>query len=276
MTELLGKVCLVTGASGAIGAAIASRFRQEGAHLALGFHTAKPHVDCGEIGDGRSRALCYSFDVANGEQVRNAVRTVESEFGQIDVLINCAGVIGPIGPLEASDASDWARTIEINLYGSMHLARAVIPGMRERRQGKIILLSGGGAAYARPFFTAYSSSKAAVVRFAESLGQELEDANIQVNAIAPGAIKSRMWDQMRAAAMSGGHKLLEELKQMEETGGAAVERAVGLAAFLASNRSGRLTGRLLSAVWDDWEHLEDHIERVITSDAATLRRIPLN
>jgi len=276
MTQLLGKVCLVTGASGAIGAAIARRFRQEGACLALGFRTAKPDVICEEVGDRPSCVLCYCFDVANGEQVRDAVRTVESEFGRIDVLVNCAGVIGPIGPLETSDASDWARTIEINLYGSMHLARAVIPGMRERRQGKIILLSGGGAAYARPFFTAYSSSKAAVVRFAESLGQELEDANIQVNAIAPGPIKSRMWDQMRAAGPSGGPKLLEELKQMDETGGAAVERAAGLAAFLASDRSGRLTGRLLSAVWDDWEHLENHIDRITTSDALTLRRVPLN
>jgi 3-oxoacyl-[acyl-carrier protein] reductase len=203
------------------------------------------------------------------------VQEVESKLGQVDVLVNCAGVVGPIGPFETSDVRDWAKAVEINLLGSVYLARAVVPGMVARRQGKIILLSGGGAAYARPFFTSYSSSKAAVVRFAESLAQELEEANIQVNAVAPGPVKSHMWDQMRAAGASGGPKLLEELKRMDETGGAPPERAAGLVAFLASERSSKLTGRLLSAVWDNWEQLENHIEKIRSSDAGTLRRIPL-
>jgi NAD(P)-dependent dehydrogenase (short-subunit alcohol dehydrogenase family) len=108
------------------------------------------------------------------------------------------------------------------------------------------------------------------------LAQELEEANIQVNAVAPGPVESRMWDEMRAAGAAGGPKLLEELKRMDETGGAAPDRAAGLALFLASERSGRLTGRLLSALWDDWEHLEDQIDKIATSDVWTLRRVPLN
>jgi len=275
MAQLSGKVCLITGASGAIGSAIARQLHKEGAHLALGFRTTKPEPLREESGAGSDRVSRFYFDVADWKQVRDAVQAVESKLGQVDVLVNCAGVVGPIGPFETSDVCDWAKTVEVNLLGSVYLARAVVPGMVARRQGKIILLSGGGAAYARPFFTSYSSSKAAVVRFAESLAQELEEANIQVNAVAPGAVKSHMWDQMRAAGASGGPKLLEELKRMDETGGAPAERAAGLVVFLASERSSKLTGRLLSAVWDDWEQLENHIEKIRSSDAGTLRRVPL-
>jgi NAD(P)-dependent dehydrogenase (short-subunit alcohol dehydrogenase family) len=168
---------------------------------------------------------------------------------------------------------EWAQTVQTNLLGSVYLARAVLPCMKERRCGKIILFSGGGAAYGRPYFTAYSSSKAAVVRFAESLALELESHNIQVNTVAPGPVKSRMWDEMRAAGQAGGPKLEEELKRMEETGGVSPDRAAGLVAFLASSKSDRLTGRLLSAVWDDWEHFD--MEKISTTERFTLRRVQM-
>jgi 3-oxoacyl-[acyl-carrier protein] reductase len=147
--------------------------------------------------------------------------------------------------------------------------------MKERGRGKIILFSGGGAAYGKPYFTPYSSSKAALVRFVESLAQELETASIQVSAVAPGPVESRMGNEMRAAGKAGGPKLLEEHKQMAETGGASPDRAAGLVAFLAFDGSNRLTGRLVSAVWDDWEHFENRMEAIAASEAFTLRRVPL-
>lgn len=273
--ELLNKVCLVAGASGAIGSAIARRFHQEGAHLALSYRRTKPDRLCDELGAGPGRVACYRFDVADWEQVREAVHQIKVDFQGIDVLVNCAGIIGPIGPLETLDVRDWAKTIDVNLLGSMYLARAVLPFLKERGRGKIILFSGGGAAYGRPYFTPYSSSKAALVRFAESLAQELEGTNIQVNAVAPGPVRSRMWDEMRAADEAGGPRLIEELKRMEETGGCSPDRAAGLVVFLVSDRSNRLTGRLLSAVWDNWEGLESDIEEIAASEALTLRRVPL-
>jgi 3-oxoacyl-[acyl-carrier protein] reductase len=225
---------------------------------------------------GPGRVDCYKLDVTDWEQVQVTIREVENAFSGIDVLVNCTGTVGPIGAFETLDIRAWVKTIETNLMGSVHLARAVLPSMKERGRGKIILFSGGGAAYARPYFTPYSSSKAAVVRFAESLAQELESANIQVNAVAPGPVNSRMWSEMRAASASGGPTLLKELKHMEETGGVSPDRAARLAALLASDRSNGLSGRLLSAVWDDWEHLEGHIDKISTSDVWTLRRVPLN
>jgi 3-oxoacyl-[acyl-carrier protein] reductase len=273
--KLANKVCVIAGASGAIGSAVARRFSTEGAHLALTFLTVRPQKLCEELSQGPGRSACYRLDITDCKQVQTVIQQIRTDFAGIDVVVNCTGVLGPIGPLESLDLREWAQTVEINLLGSVYLARAVLPFMKERGRGKIILFSGGGAAYGKPYFTPYSSSKAAVVRFAESLGQELEAANIQVNAVAPGPVESRMWDEMRAAGQAGGPKLLEELKQMGETGGASPDRAAGLVAFLASDGSNRLTGRLLSAVWDDWEHFENSMEEIAASEAFTLRRVPL-
>lgn len=274
--DLQNKVCLIAGASGAIGGAVARRFYQEGAQLALTYRTEQSKGLEEELSGGERPASFYALDITNWDQVQATVRRVEKEYSGIDVLVNCSGIIGPIGRFEDSDPLKWNRALEVNLTGSVYLARAVLPVLRRRGHGKIIFFSGGGAAYARPYFTAYSAAKAALVRFTESLAQEVVDADIQVNAVAPGAIKSRMWDEMRAAGGAGGTKLLDELRKMDETGGASVDRAAALTAFLASDRSNQVTGRLVSAVWDDWENLEEHAEKLAASEAWTLRRLPLS
>jgi NAD(P)-dependent dehydrogenase (short-subunit alcohol dehydrogenase family) len=254
--DLENKVCLIAGASGAIGAAVAKRFYEEGANLALTHRTAASHLLGKELRGGSGRVTWFQLDVTDWNQVQTVIRQVEEAFGCVDALVNCTGTMGPIGAFETLDVREWARAIETNLMGSVHLARAVLTGMKKRNRGKILFFSGGGAAYARPFFSAYGSAKAALVRFAETLAQELASTNIHVNAIAPGAVNSRMWTEMRAAAAVGGEALRKELQNMDETGGVPPERAAGLAAFLASDRSDGLIGRLMSAVWDDWEHVE--------------------
>ena len=273
--ELKEKVCLIAGASGAIGQAVARRFARAGASLALSCHAAKPNGFLDAISKGAARVRRFRMDVTDEREVRAFARHAHQTFGQIDVLVNCTGVLGPIGPLTTLQTRDWIRTVEVNLFGSFHLARAVVPFMQERGGGKIIFISGGGAAYGRPYFTAYSASKAALVRFTESLAEELLAANIQVNAIAPGPVMSRMWRQMRAAGAAGGPRLAAELKHMEETGGVAPDRAAALALFLASEESNSLTGRLISAIYDDWENLENRMGQIAGSDAWTLRRMPM-
>lgn len=269
------KVCLVVGATGAIGRAITKRFSEDSARLALTYHSAETKACVEKSIESRSEMELYRLNITNFAEVEAVVREVDANFSGIDVLINCAGVVGPIGRLEDTDPGEWNRALEVNLTGAVNLARAVLPVFRRRRQGKMIFFSGGGAAYGRPFFTAYSSAKAALVRFVESLAQELEGADIQVNAIAPGPIMSRMWEEMRAAGSAGGPKLLAELTQMEETGGASADRAAALAAFLASNRSNRVTGKLISAIWDDWASIESKMDKLVESEAWTLRRVPL-
>jgi NAD(P)-dependent dehydrogenase (short-subunit alcohol dehydrogenase family) len=137
--ELLNKVCVVAGASGAIGLAIAGRLHAEGARLAMTYRTSEPQEACDELGQAPGRTKCYALDVTDPTQVDTVIQQIRTDFKGIDVLVNCTGVQGPIGPLETLDMREWARTIETNLLGSVYLARAVVPGMKERGRGKIIL-----------------------------------------------------------------------------------------------------------------------------------------
>ena len=266
--QLQNKVCLIAGASGAIGRAVWKRFQEEGASLALTYLSQGPVPEADDV-------FQLALNVRDWEEVQDTVDQVVHRFGCVDVLVNCTGVLGPIGPTSSTAAEDWVQAVEINLIGSFYLTRAVLPQMLKQASGKIIHFSGGGAAYARPFFTAYGASKAALVRFTESLAEELRDSNIDVNAIAPGPVNSRMWDQMRAAADAGGQQTLTDIKKMEEGGGVPPERAAELAVMLASERSNGLTGRLISAVYDKWEMLDQRIPAIMNSEAGTLRRVPI-
>jgi NAD(P)-dependent dehydrogenase (short-subunit alcohol dehydrogenase family) len=272
--ELAHKVCLITGASGAIGSAVAQRFCEEDAYVVTTYLSNPSSIRRPGIGDDRN--LEFELDVCNYEQIQIVLRKVVDKFGRIDALVNCAGVIGPIGSTQDIAVDDWVRAIEVNLIGSFCLTRGVLPFMLAQSRGKIIHFSGGGAAYARPFCTAYAASKAALVRFVESLAAELQQSHIEVNAIAPGPVYSRMWEQMRAAGQKGGDNNLQELKKMEETGGVPPDRAANLAVFLASDRSNGLSGRLISAVHDDWASLEARIADVMNSESGTLRRVPFD
>lgn len=269
------RVCLIVGAAGAIGEAISRRLSHDSASLALTYRSERPDWCASVSPETQSKQKLYRLDITDFSEVENVVRQVEKDFAYIDAVINCAGVIGPIGRLEDTDPQEWSCALQINLCGAVNVARAVIPALRRRGHGKMIFFSGGGAAYGRPFFTAYSSAKAGLVRFVESLAEELEGTNIQVNAIAPGPVRSQMWDQMRLAGEAGGPKLLAELEQMEKTGGASADRAAELTAFLVSDRSNRISGKLISALWDDWNNIESKLDRLSNSEAWTLRRMPL-
>jgi NAD(P)-dependent dehydrogenase (short-subunit alcohol dehydrogenase family) len=268
--ELQNKVCLIVGASGTLGAAVAETFAQAGARLALTGRIAVP-----ETAAEQAHTLRLKLDIRSQTEVHSVLQRVCDELGSLDVVVNCGGIQGPIGAAQTVDPEEWVRAVETNLFGCFYLAHAAIPIMLSQRGGKIIFFSGGGATSARPFFSAYGAAKTAVVRLTETLAEELRDQGIQVNAIAPGAVRSRMWNEMRAAGAAGGQKLLEELKQMDRTGGVPPERAASLALFLASSRSKNLTGRLISAVHDKWEEMEPRIATIMSTEAGTLRRVPL-
>lgn len=271
--QLENKVCLIAGASGAIGAAVAKRFHEEGATLALASHTHVSSLEDLELLQDES-IFSVQADIRSFEEVNHLIKSILDRFGTLDCVVNCTGILGPIGPTAEIDEKAWASTIEVNLLGSFYLTRAALPPMLAKKQGKIIHFSGGGAAYGRPFYSAYSASKAALVRFCESIAEELRDSHIDVNTIAPGPVNSRMWEQVRALPHPD-ERTIDELKKMEETGGVPPARAADLAVFLASDRSNGLTGRLISAVWDNWNGFEQRIPELMRSEAGTLRRVPL-
>jgi NAD(P)-dependent dehydrogenase (short-subunit alcohol dehydrogenase family) len=153
------------------------------------------------------------------------------------------------------------------------MCRALLPHLRANKYGKIVQLSGGGATNPLPRITAYAASKAAIVRFAESLAEEVAGDGIDVNAIAPGALNTRLLDEVLEAGPErvGESFYARSLKQKNE-GGAPLERGAELAVFLASAASDGITGKLLSAIWDPWEELPAHREE-LQKDIYTLRRI---
>jgi 3-oxoacyl-[acyl-carrier protein] reductase len=267
---LKGKVALITGAGRGIGRDIALGFSAQGASVALTARTLT-QIDetAAEVTSCGGKAIAIAGDVSRQVDVENVVaRTIEA-FGRIDVLVNNAGVITPIGPIWELDPEEWLQTIQINLFGTFLYSRSVIPGMIERRAGKIVNLSGAGDGM--PNFTAYSTSKVAVTRLTETLAGEVAQYNIQVNAIAPGAVKTQiLQDVLDAGDKAGGKQLGDAQKAFEAEASSA--KAVELATYLASDASGELTGKLISARWDDWPWDERRTGELTASDLYTLRR----
>jgi 3-oxoacyl-[acyl-carrier protein] reductase len=195
-------------------------------------------------------------------------------FGDLHILVNNAGVYGPKGELEEVEWVEWVRAIEINLYGSVLMCRGVLPHFKKRRYGKIVQLSGGGATNPLPRITAYAASKAAVVRLAESLAEDVRGFGIDVNSIAPGALNTRLLDEVLQAGPSKvGEQFYQKSLNQKRDGGAPVSKGAELAVFLGSSHSDGITGRLLSAMWDPWDSLGDHLQELEGSDVYTLRRI---
>jgi 3-oxoacyl-[acyl-carrier protein] reductase len=152
--------------------------------------------------------------------------------------------------------------------------RAVLPDFKKRRQGKIIVVSGGGATKPLPFLSAYAASKAAVVRFAETLAEEVRDFDIAVNAVAPGVLNTRLLDEvLEAGPQRVGQSFYDASVKQKASGGTPIERGAALCAYLASDKSAGITGRLISAVWDPWETLDERRAEIGESDIYTLRRI---
>jgi len=195
-------------------------------------------------------------------------------FSRVDVLVNNAGVYGPKGLIEEVDWDEWERAVRVNLFGSVLCCRAVLPHFRANGYGKIIQLSGGGATSPLPRLSAYAASKAAVVRFAETLAEELDGTGIDVNAIAPGALNTRLLDQVLDAGPERvGDSFYARALEQQASGGTPLDLAARLAVFLASGASDGITGKLISAPWDPWEELGRHADDLRGSDVYTLRRI---
>lgn len=272
--KLKDKVAVVTGAGRGVGKAIALAFAREGADVVVVSRTlSEVEKTASQVRALGRHALALRVDVSGVQEVENLVKSVLLSFGRIDVLVNSAGILGPIGTLVENDVEQWIGTIRVNLIGTFLCCRAVLPIMVKQGGGKVINLSGGGAAYPQPCFSAYATSKAAVVRLTETLAEEVKGFNIQVNAVAPGALNTRLQEEILAAGELAGEKALAEAKKVKETGGTSLEVPAALSVFLASDESDGLTGKLISAVWDDWQSMGKRVSEIVSTDLYTLRRV---
>lgn len=271
-----GQVAIVTGGGRGIGEAVALALAREGARVVLAARTgAELERVVARIEQGGGVARGVPSDVSQPAQVERLTQAVLDAYGRVDVLVNAAGVPGPIGPLWEADVAAWKRAIDVNLLGTFFCCHAVVPHMIRQRRGKIINFSGGGAAAPLPRFSAYGASKAAVVRLTETLAEELREFDVQVNAIAPGLVDTRMQDEVLAAGARAGAQFAR-VRRLRETGdgGVSSELPAALTVWLASDRSNGLTGKLIAAPYDGWESWDaPRIADLMSSAWLTLRRL---
>jgi NAD(P)-dependent dehydrogenase (short-subunit alcohol dehydrogenase family) len=276
--NLTGCGAIITGANQGLGRVIAGSFVRAGADVLL---TARDEKLLQEVQRALQsvarhgqKVLIHCGDVSSRESCDAAVAHAAGELNRLSALVNNAGVYGPKGAIEEVDWDEWIRAIEINLFGAVYMCRAVIPHLKRNNYGKIINLSGGGATSPLPRISAYAASKAALVRMTDTLAEELRDWHIDVNAIAPGALNTRLLDEVLAAGPKKvGQSFYDRSLKQREQGGAPLDKGAALAVFLASAQSDGITGRLLSAVWDDWPNLPARREQLRGTDVYTLRRI---
>ena len=275
--KLSNKIAIITGSGRGIGRAIAIAFAKEGAKVSLVARTISELEETSQlIEEYGSTSLVIPTDVTQPSSVASMVQETVSQYGRVDILVNNAGVPGPIGALQNNKIDDWIKTIQVNVIGPYLCCKSVVPLMKNQGGGKIINLAGAGANNAWANLSAYCTSKAGVVRMTEVLALELENKNIQVNALGPGSIHTRMWEELRNGAEAANATKIQEIgDRVLSGGGASLENPAELAVFLASDDSGKLSGRLISAVTDDFNNIASKIPEIMESEAFTLRRLDL-
>jgi NAD(P)-dependent dehydrogenase (short-subunit alcohol dehydrogenase family) len=273
---MTAKYAVITGAGRGLGRHLASRYWEAGYNLGLVSRRVAsteqtvfalapaPHQKCD----------VFECDLADPASVNAIAAEICAKTKQVNVLINNAAVQGPIGSLEQNDFAAWEQTIRVNLLSPVALGKGLLSCMANAQDASIINLSGGGATGPRPNFSAYASAKAALVRFSETLADEVKGEGITVNCIAPGAMKTAMLRTIleRGAESSGAGEFAVAAKAFEE-GGASMDGVADLALFLSSSAARGITSKLISAVWDRWECWPEHVPELAGSDLYTLRRI---
>lgn len=264
------KVAVVTGAGRGIGRALAQKLASGGACVGVIARNEKELAETVRLitqSGGRARAL--AADVADPAAVQRAIRSVESSFGPIDALVNNAGVVTPFGPFWENEADGWWRGLEVNLHGAALCTRAVLPGMVERRRGRIVNVCSGAATTASPFYSSYIVSKTALLRLTECLALETQIHGVAVFAISPGTVRTSMTEYSLNSA--DGQKWLPWFRRIfDENIDVPMERPVQLIQNLLSGQFDALSGRMLS-VFDDLETMRREVSQIEQQNLYSLK-----
>lgn len=273
--KLNGKTVLITGGSRGIGKAIAELFLRNGARVIISARSRDELTGAKtELEKGGGNVEFFPADVSKKSDVKALVKKTLDLFGAVDVLVNAAGAYGAIGAVAGVDFEKWKETFEVNLFGTFNVIQETLPIFMKKHHGKIINFSGGGDG-PLPHFSAYNAAKAAVVRFTETLAEEIKEYGITVNAVAPGPVNTKILeDALNAGETLVGKEMYAKLQKQKKEGGVSPQKAAELCLFLASDDSNGLSGKLLSAVWDDWKTWDAaKIKDIMSSNKFTLRRV---
>lgn len=271
--RLNNNVAIITGGSRGIGKEITRAFLKQGTKMVIAARSqTEVHSTIRDL-NREGELIGIPTDISKEKDVQNLITQALKHYGALDILVNAAGIQGPIGPYKEINIQEWINNIHTNLIGTALCCKEALPIMIEKKRGKIINFSGGGANCSRPNFSAYGVSKAAIVRLTEILADELKPFNIQVNAVAPGAIKTKMIDEILSAGREKVGNEYDQVKTKLNEGFDSPDLAVELVCFLASNASDCITGKVISAVWDPWKEWRNKSQTEIGRDMYVLRRI---
>lgn len=265
---------LITGTSSGIGQNLA-RYLGAAGHEIWGL-ARRPHDEflreCQARGVAFRKSRC---DISSWDQVRACQEEVEKAWGFLDALICCAGIQGPLGPAMGLDPQRWIESLAINVNGTFFCLRAFHDLLRRSpRRAKVVCFSGGGSTGPRINFTPYAVAKAGLVRLVENLAHEWKNQPIDINAIAPGAVNTRMTEEVLALGPEVvGDKEFQAATAQWKEGGTPLETYARCVAFLISQESDGLSGRLIAAKWDPWPQFPALTREIQGSDLLTLRRI---
>jgi 3-oxoacyl-[acyl-carrier protein] reductase len=254
-------VALITGGGRGIGQAAALRLAKNGWDVAIAARSANELADTAT--QAARKMLAIPGDVSKAEDVRTMVERTESELGPIDLLVNNAGVTGPMTPFWETDPKDWWRCQEVNVLSQVLTCHAVVPGMMERKRGWIVNLSSGAGTRPIPNFGAYAVSKCSVLRFSEQLAMELAPHGIRVFPVRPGIVRTRMVESVRKSI-----PLVQ--KVVDEGRDHPPEDTADLVEFIASGRADALSGCVLSA-GENWDQMVRRAEEIRKQELYTLR-----
>lgn len=276
---LKNKIALVTGSTRGFGYAVAQKFVEEGASVIVhgrnteDIQSAIDNLIQKQVSK-KQRIVGFKVDLSTYYGANILANKVFDTFERVDILVNNAGIQGAKGGVDIINIDEWIKTIEINLISVFKMCHYILPHMKQNGYGKIINLAGGGSTNPRPYLSAYAVSKAAIVRLTDSMAAECKDYHIDINAISPGALNTRILEEMLASNEQYiGKSEYEKALRQKESGGTPLELGANLCAFLASDKSDGITGKLISAKWDKWEEFPLHKDELMNSDIYTLKRI---
>ena len=268
--DLAGQVALVTGGGDGLGRAFALSLARAGARVAVTARRADPLAGtAGLVEREGGRALAIPGDVTDPEAVTRIVHTAESELGPIDILVNSAGVPGPLGYDWQADPADWWRTFEVNVLGSFRCAREVLAGMVARRRGRIVNVSSGAAFNRLPRMAAYCASKAAVTQWTKILAEDTRAYGISVFAFHPGVVRTSM-----LAGLIDSPDVPREVRDvfralLAQGRDTPIDRCAQMLLFLVSGKADALSGRFIRAQ-DNEDALVQSTEEIQRNDLHTV------
>jgi 3-oxoacyl-[acyl-carrier protein] reductase len=273
--KLKNKYAVVTGGARGVGKFIVQKLIEDGASVVICSRTEKDlEATCQELDPERKVLFGVKADISIIEDCNRVIDHASKLFGTVDILINNAAIYGPIGLLETNSSSEWKKTIEVNFLGTVFCTQYVIPIMKRNKKGKIISIVGGGVGGINPIsrFSAYVSSKTAIAGFTEVLAKELQDWNIQVNCVSPGAIKTKLIEYLLVQGRTkAGNEMYDQAIGSKQIGVVDPHRIADMVAYMASDESDHLTGKILSAKRETIAQLTKI--KTTQSNLYTLRRI---